>query len=161
MTYLFTSLSNKTKCNKPYSSVCSLKIWHERLGHPNLKIATKALSSCNIPFTSIKSPHTLCHACQLGKSHSLPFQSPQLYILNHCSWLFLICGVLHLHPLTMDLNIMYIHGLLHTVHMDIFFEGKVLFIFLILTFQSTSRIATEFQTFGITNRPGPCVLLFF
>lgn len=95
--YKFTSLQsplcNKTsKLNSPHeepkkaqsveqsplyqsftSSLTNLQTWHARLGHPSLKVVIRALSSCNIPYTSTHSISTLCHACQLGKSHKLPF----------------------------------------------------------------------------------------
>lgn len=72
---LLSSFPNKVSCNNLTSSNYSLKTWHDRLGHPSYNIVIKALSSCNIPYTSIKLASSLCTACQLGESHKLPFPS--------------------------------------------------------------------------------------
>jgi len=49
----------------------STNLWHHRLGHPGAAILDllrqNNFISCN------KSPHTLCHSCQLGKHVRLPF----------------------------------------------------------------------------------------
>ena len=62
---LESSRFSKRNCNE-------LDIWHQRLGHPALKILEKVLSTCN-QSSLMKSEFNLCSACQQGKSHKLPF----------------------------------------------------------------------------------------
>lgn len=56
-------------------SVAIMKTWHERLGHLNV-CAIKNLTSWNlvegVDITNTKD--FLCEACQVGKSHRLPFK---------------------------------------------------------------------------------------
>lgn len=47
-------------------------LWHNRLGHPNIKIVQNVLRSCNIPV-QINKPISLCHDCAISKCHNLPF----------------------------------------------------------------------------------------
>ncbi|KAJ0017847.1 hypothetical protein Pint_11186 [Pistacia integerrima] len=46
--------------------------WHARLGHPALRTVKEILSKHHLAVTKNKS-FPVCHACQLGKSHKLPF----------------------------------------------------------------------------------------
>jgi hypothetical protein len=46
--------------------------WHSRLGHPSLRIVRQVVSKNNLAVLQ-SSPGSVCHACQLGKSHRLPF----------------------------------------------------------------------------------------
>jgi hypothetical protein len=46
--------------------------WHSRLGHPSLRIVRQVVSKNNLAVLQ-SSPVSVCHACQLGKSHRLPF----------------------------------------------------------------------------------------
>ncbi|GAB2267038.1 hypothetical protein Dimus_037931 [Dionaea muscipula] len=43
--------------------------WHRRLGHPTPSIVRQVVSSCGLSSSELK----FCDACQLGKSHRLPF----------------------------------------------------------------------------------------
>uniref|UniRef100_A0A2N9ETF7 Reverse transcriptase Ty1/copia-type domain-containing protein n=1 Tax=Fagus sylvatica TaxID=28930 RepID=A0A2N9ETF7_FAGSY len=55
--------------------------WHARLGHPSLRIVRQVLSKHHLAVSTNNFPR-VCHACQLGKSHRLPFYlSPSS--LNH------------------------------------------------------------------------------
>jgi hypothetical protein len=51
----------------------SSDLWHRRLGHPASPIIIRVLQDNNIAVNSEISPSLICHACQLGKSHQLPF----------------------------------------------------------------------------------------
>uniref|UniRef100_A0A2N9HD82 Reverse transcriptase Ty1/copia-type domain-containing protein n=1 Tax=Fagus sylvatica TaxID=28930 RepID=A0A2N9HD82_FAGSY len=48
----------------------SLDGWHSRLGHPSLRIVRHVIAKNNLDLLR-SSASTICHACQLGKSHSL------------------------------------------------------------------------------------------
>jgi histone deacetylase 1/2 len=53
---------------KPTSS-----IWHSRLGHPSAPVISRILTRHQLAFThDVKNKH-ICHACQQGKSHQLPY----------------------------------------------------------------------------------------
>ena len=50
--------------------------WHSRLGHPSSTIVRHVLSHNNIPFSSSElNKEGVCDACQMGKSHQLPYPS--------------------------------------------------------------------------------------
>lgn len=66
-----SSLISNASCNSDFISV-SQHVWYQRLGHPLSDVLIKALSHCNVPFIKNKED-TLCTACQLDKSHCLPF----------------------------------------------------------------------------------------
>ena len=60
---------------KPHALIgerVSLAHWHARLDHPSLRIVRQVLSKHHLAISTNKSP-PVCHACQLGKSHRLPF----------------------------------------------------------------------------------------
>ena len=46
--------------------------WHARLGHPSLRIVRQVFSKHHLAVSTNNFPR-VCHACQLGKSHRLPF----------------------------------------------------------------------------------------
>ena len=46
--------------------------WHARLDHPSLRVVRQVLSNHQLAVSTNKTP-SICHACQLGKSHCLPF----------------------------------------------------------------------------------------
>jgi hypothetical protein len=50
----------------------SLDGWHSRLGHPSLRIVRQVFSQNNLAIQQ-SSASSVCHACQLEKSHRLPF----------------------------------------------------------------------------------------
>ena len=50
----------------------SLDGWHSRLGHPSLCIVRQVVSQNNLALQR-SSASSVCHACQLRKSHRLPF----------------------------------------------------------------------------------------
>ncbi|EEE57553.1 hypothetical protein OsJ_07890 [Oryza sativa Japonica Group] len=47
--------------------------WHCRLGHPSSVIVQQVLSHNNLPCVSESNKHSVCDACQKGKSHQLPY----------------------------------------------------------------------------------------
>ncbi|CAI0549132.1 unnamed protein product, partial [Linum tenue] len=55
----------------PRAFVASLNLWHQRLGHANLRAVRQLLSSHHIKYSSDSS--SLCHGCSLSKIHKLPF----------------------------------------------------------------------------------------
>ena len=65
-----SSNSNLVHCNQ--SSMSSLDLWHQRLGHPANKIVKLVLNQYKEKFSRNKH-FSFCPACQLGKSHKLPF----------------------------------------------------------------------------------------
>jgi hypothetical protein len=48
--------------------------WHARFGHPSTQVVRSILSLNNLPCSK-ESSHTICNACQLGKSHQLPYNN--------------------------------------------------------------------------------------
>jgi hypothetical protein len=60
---------------KPHAFIgerVSLSQWHARLGHPALRVVCQVLSNHHLAVSTNKSS-PIYHACQLGKSHRLPF----------------------------------------------------------------------------------------
>ena len=51
----------------------TLTTWHHRLGHPSGARVSRVLSTFELPYFGTKV--YFCEACQLGKSHKLPFYS--------------------------------------------------------------------------------------
>jgi hypothetical protein len=51
--------------------------WHRRLGHPASPIVLRIVQDNNLVVDANVSPSVICHACQLGKAHQLPFSSSQ------------------------------------------------------------------------------------
>jgi histone deacetylase 1/2 len=47
--------------------------WHSRLGHPSFEIVRRVISKHNLPCCSEINKATVCDACQLAKSHQLPY----------------------------------------------------------------------------------------
>ncbi|KAE8696580.1 putative disease resistance protein [Hibiscus syriacus] len=58
--------------NNVSKSPVSLKLWHQRLGHPSLDIVQHVLKSCSLVFNKTEAVN-VCSACMQGKSHKLPF----------------------------------------------------------------------------------------
>ncbi|XP_039065619.1 uncharacterized protein LOC120211068 [Hibiscus syriacus] len=58
--------------NNVSKSPVSLKLWHQRLGHPSLDIVQRVLRSCSFVFNKTEAVN-VCSACMQGKSHKLPF----------------------------------------------------------------------------------------
>jgi hypothetical protein len=54
--------------NKPHQSR-----WHARLGHPSSSIVRFVISNNNLSCVSDLSLDLVCDACQLDKSHQLPY----------------------------------------------------------------------------------------
>ncbi|KAL5773513.1 hypothetical protein ACOSQ2_013437 [Xanthoceras sorbifolium] len=48
-----------------------LQLWHIRLGHPSSFIVQSILHKCKVKFPN--TTYLFCGACQLSKSHKLPF----------------------------------------------------------------------------------------
>ena len=69
------SLSHPQSSSSPSAFMgirISLDGWHSRLGHPSLRIVRQVVSQNNLALQR-SSASSVCHACQLGKSHCLPF----------------------------------------------------------------------------------------
>ncbi|KAE8694562.1 hypothetical protein F3Y22_tig00110781pilonHSYRG00041 [Hibiscus syriacus] len=58
--------------NNVSKSPVSLKLWHQRLGHPSLDIVQRVLKSCSLAFNKTEAVN-VCSACMQGKSHKFPF----------------------------------------------------------------------------------------
>lgn len=56
------------------TTVTQFGLWHKRLGYPSAEVLVQCLKYYNLSISrdSIKS---LCNACELGKTHKLPFAS--------------------------------------------------------------------------------------
>ena len=62
---------NAHKCAM-FSVRASKEQWHRRLGHPSSQIVSSILSLNKLPFCNSVHAH-VCNACQMAKSHQLPF----------------------------------------------------------------------------------------
>ena len=51
----------------------STSLWHSRLGHASSHVVQKVLSRHNLLFSKESSTSVVCDACQMGKSHQLPY----------------------------------------------------------------------------------------
>jgi hypothetical protein len=58
-----------------FSVRTSSDLWHQRLGHPALPVVLRILQDNKIAVHREISPSLICNACQLGKSHQLPFST--------------------------------------------------------------------------------------
>ena len=56
-----------------HASSPSLEQWHMRLGHPSSTIVNKILQTHRLASSHKESVSTICNACQMAKSHQLPF----------------------------------------------------------------------------------------
>jgi histone deacetylase 1/2 len=74
-----TLTSPSTSPTSYLSKRVSVPQWHTRLGHPALRTAKAILSKFHLAVTNNKY-FPVNHACQLGKSHKLPF-----HLLNSVS----------------------------------------------------------------------------
>ena len=54
------------------SDAGSLRLQHNRLGHPSFDVVSKILSLCKIPLKHDNN-NFICESCQLAKSHYFPF----------------------------------------------------------------------------------------
>jgi hypothetical protein len=50
----------------------SLSLWHRRLGHPSSVVVHQVLRDNSIPFSE-SNKELVCDACQMAKSHQLPY----------------------------------------------------------------------------------------
>jgi histone deacetylase 1/2 len=65
-----TSLSSSHHVHGAVKSSSSL--WHRRLGHPSSTIVRQVLQDNNISFSEVNK-ESVCDACQMAKSHQLPY----------------------------------------------------------------------------------------
>lgn len=56
-----------------YCVAPSFARWHSRLGHPSSPIVSKVISTNNLPCHDKASKESVCDACQMAKSHQLPY----------------------------------------------------------------------------------------
>jgi hypothetical protein len=56
-----------------YGVAPSFARWHSRLGHPSSPIASKVISTNNLPCHDKASKESVCDVCQMAKSHQLPY----------------------------------------------------------------------------------------
>ena len=49
--------------------------WHAWFGHPSVQVVRSILSLHHLPCRAETSLSTVCNACQLAKSHQLPYHS--------------------------------------------------------------------------------------
>lgn len=47
--------------------------WHARFGHPSSQVVRSILRLHHLPYSKESSLSSVCNACQLGKSHQLPY----------------------------------------------------------------------------------------
>lgn len=64
---------------QPKAFPATISLWHERLGHANVRLVYDVLRKNNISFDSNKK-FQFCHACNVSKSHKLPFSES-----NYCA----------------------------------------------------------------------------
>jgi histone deacetylase 1/2 len=50
----------------------SSSLWHRRLGHPSSVVVHQVLRDNDIPFSELNK-ESVCDACQMAKSHQLPY----------------------------------------------------------------------------------------
>lgn len=68
---------NKSSASDFVGERASISLWHNRLGHPSSWIVDQVVSHFSLP-PYLNKRATICEACQLGKSHDLPFVSKHL-----------------------------------------------------------------------------------
>ena len=51
--------------------------WHSRLGHPSSPIVEKVINSFDLPCSVDSNKQSVCDACQMAKSHQLPYSRSQ------------------------------------------------------------------------------------
>ena len=75
--YPITSRAFTRKHHRQVYSVVkpSLERWHQRLGHPSLKIVDQVVNKGNLKLSSRENKEFVCDACQCAKSHQLPYPS--------------------------------------------------------------------------------------
>jgi hypothetical protein len=81
----------------------SLDGWHSRLGHPSLRLVRQVVSQNNLALLRTK-PSVVCHACQLGKSHQLPFHLSSSVFAHPLDLFSLMYGVLPLFLQLMEIS---------------------------------------------------------
>jgi hypothetical protein len=91
---LYTLLNN---CQALLSARVSSELWHQRLGHLALHVTLRILQENNITVNTEISPFLICNACQLGKSHQLPFSISSHVLLYLLKLVTLMFGALHSH----------------------------------------------------------------
>jgi hypothetical protein len=82
------------------TTTLSTLLWHGRLGHPSFKIVSRVLHNHELPFVSNKASEAhVCDACQMAKSHQLPFPHSTSESKAPLELIFLMSGVLPPPPL--------------------------------------------------------------
>jgi len=73
--YLLKSSPSMSSPNKQVLGVIkpSTTLWHHRLGHASTPIVQQVLNRHTLPFVKISNKNMICDACQMGKSHPLPY----------------------------------------------------------------------------------------
>lgn len=65
--------------SSPSSKLESIRnVWYKILGHTSKKVLSQILNSYNLKM-SLNNENDFCDACQMGKSHKLPFNSSKTH----------------------------------------------------------------------------------
>lgn len=70
--------------------------WHRRLGHPSLLVVQQILRNHNLPVSSKTDHHLVCDACQMDKSHQLPYSRSPIVSHSPLELIFPMYGALGL-----------------------------------------------------------------
>lgn len=68
-----TSSSSTSPTKQAHAVVPSFARWHGRLGHPASPIVSRVISKNKLPCQGVESRESVCDACQMAKSHQLPY----------------------------------------------------------------------------------------
>lgn len=68
-----TSSSSTSPTKQAHAVVPSFARWHGRLGHPANPIVSRVISKNKLPCQGMESRESVCDACQMAKSHQLPY----------------------------------------------------------------------------------------
>lgn len=73
----FTTIINVNSCNTTQDKKSDLKVWHERLGHLNIKEIRNMIKLDLIQCEDSDCENFVCEACMYGKQSRLPFHISQ------------------------------------------------------------------------------------
>jgi histone deacetylase 1/2 len=67
-----SSSTSPLGCHAHGAAKSSSSLWHRRLGHPSSGVVHQVLRDNEIPFSE-SNKESVCDACQMAKSHQLPY----------------------------------------------------------------------------------------